>query len=141
MKSMNLNINWCGSRSKITTRYAHIIQLYQGRHKVLPHSLMIFLQFNIPVNLLHTKRLKLTFHCDGERTQKSQRIKHFDNDLLVACIVFADSISLVKSNEISSVAVFQQTPRVLTSVSAVRATPTVDLIKDSSSSSTTEFGP
>ena len=55
--------------------------------------------------------------------------------------MFADSISLVKSNEISSVAVFQQTPRVLTSVSAVRATPTVDLIKDSSSSSTTEFGP
>ena len=53
--------------------------------------------------------------------------------------MFADSISIVKSNEISSVAVFQQTPRVLTSVSAVRVGPTVDLIKDSSFSSTTEF--
>ena len=54
--------------------------------------------------------------------------------------MFADSISSVKSNEISSVAVFQQTPRVLTSVSAVQVGPTVDLIKDLSSSSTTAFG-
>ena len=53
--------------------------------------------------------------------------------------MFADSISSVKSNEISSVAVFQQTPRVLTSVSAIQFGPTVDLIKDSSSSWTTEF--
>ena len=44
-----------------------------------------------------------------------------------------------ESNDISSVAVFQQTPRVLTSVSAVRVGPTENLIKDSSSSSTTAF--
>ena len=54
--------------------------------------------------------------------------------------MFADSMSSGKSNEISCVAVFQQTPRALTSVSAVQVGPTVDVIKDSSSSSTTAFG-
>ena len=54
--------------------------------------------------------------------------------------MFADSISSVKSNEISPVEVFQQTQRVLTSISAVRVGATVDFIKDSSSSSTTAFG-
>ena len=57
----------------------------------------------------------------------------------MSCIVFLDSISSVNSNDISSVAVFQQTSRVLTSVSAVRVGPTENLIKDSSSSSTTAF--
>ena len=58
----------------------------------------------------------------------------------MACILFADLISSVKLNDISSVAVFQQIPRVLTSASAVRVGLTVDLIKDSSSSSTIAFG-
>ena len=58
----------------------------------------------------------------------------------MACILFADLISSVKSNDISSVAVFQKIPRVLTGASAVRVGPTVDLIKDPSSSSTTAFG-
>ena len=53
--------------------------------------------------------------------------------------MFPDSISSAKSNEIASVAVFQQSPRVLTSVSAVRVGPTENLIKDLSSSSTTAF--
>ena len=50
---------------------SHTIQLYQARHKVPPHSLMISLQFNILVYLVYSKRLKLKFHCDSERTQKS----------------------------------------------------------------------
>ena len=51
----------------------------------------------------------------------------------MACILFADLISSVKSNDISSVAV-------LTGASAVRVGQTVDLIKDSSSPSTSAFG-
>ena len=65
---------------------------------------------------------------------------NWSSDLLVACILFADLISSVKSNDISSVAVFQKMPRVLTGASAVRVGPTVDLIKDLSSPSTTAFG-
>ena len=55
--------------------------------------------------------------------------------ILFSCLQTQSALS----SEISSVAVFQQTPRVLTSVSAIRVGPTENLIKDSSSSSTTAF--
>ena len=55
--------------------------------------------------------------------------------ILFSCLQTQSALS----SEISSVAVFQQTPRVLTSASAVRVGPTENFIKVLSSSLTTAF--